>query len=443
MAKTVDNFSTIEDFRTSYNDLATDVGDKSGLRTDADATLVDAINSIEEKVFFFQEYIYTPNSNTTVFTGADAFNHTLSIRKDRIQVFHNDGAVTKHLFEGDDYSLSGYDITNNLYNTITLNATATSGDKVTIYSFTGSYLGTVSSGAGSIGYFTETTAKTIYNTNDSGVILNGVGATKTTVLQNNFDIQLDGRTYLDGHLETSAGNHIQAPILRTAVDGIVLSDTTATGFTSLTSTAFSDGTATITGGAGTGFTTLAAGTSVTSPKLIGDVYASNGSSKILENGTDGTNAVLTGKVTDITDHSIDVLSDVTNSGKTAGDVLAWSGSAWSNSAASNVWSAEDTKDAIADMITGGTHTNLTVTETGDDGGSHFLNFSAAGAGDITAVTAGVGLAGGATSGAAALSVNTSDGIKILVDDVVLDYETVSSAPGSVGSTAIGHLWFVI
>ena len=166
MAKTVDNFSTIEDFRTSYNDLATDVGDKLGLRTDADETLVDAINSIEDKVFFFQEYIYTPNSNTTVFTGADAFNHTLSIRKDRIQVFHNDGAVTKHLFEGDDYSLSGYDITNNLYNTITLNATATSGDKVTIYSFTGSYLGTVSSGAGSIGYFTETTAKTIYNTND-------------------------------------------------------------------------------------------------------------------------------------------------------------------------------------------------------------------------------------------------------------------------------------
>ena len=33
MAKTVDTFSTIEDFRKKYNELAIDVGDKSGLRT--------------------------------------------------------------------------------------------------------------------------------------------------------------------------------------------------------------------------------------------------------------------------------------------------------------------------------------------------------------------------------------------------------------------------
>ena len=30
MAKTVDNFSTIEDFRTTYNELAFDVGEKIG-----------------------------------------------------------------------------------------------------------------------------------------------------------------------------------------------------------------------------------------------------------------------------------------------------------------------------------------------------------------------------------------------------------------------------
>ena len=42
-----------------------------------------------------------------------------------------------------------------------------------------------------------------------------------------------------------------------------------------------------------------------------------------------------------------------------------------------------------------------------------------------------------------VNIAMNDQGKILVDDVVLDYETVSSAPGSVGSTAIGHLWFVI
>ena len=56
MAKTVDNYSTIEDFRTKYNDLATDVGEASGLRTEKTATIVDAINSVEDKSFFFQEF---------------------------------------------------------------------------------------------------------------------------------------------------------------------------------------------------------------------------------------------------------------------------------------------------------------------------------------------------------------------------------------------------
>ena len=45
--------------------------------------------------------------------------------------------------------------------------------------------------------------------------------------------------------------------------------------------------------------------------LVGDVYASNGTSKILENGTNGTDAVLTGQVTDISNHDTDDLSEGT------------------------------------------------------------------------------------------------------------------------------------
>ena len=48
MAKTVDQFSTLEDFRQKYNELAVDVGDKSGLRTTATGTIVDSLNSLED-----------------------------------------------------------------------------------------------------------------------------------------------------------------------------------------------------------------------------------------------------------------------------------------------------------------------------------------------------------------------------------------------------------
>ena len=58
MAKTVDQFSTLEDFRQKYNELAIDVGDKSGLRTTATGTIVDSLNSLEDKSFFFQEFVF-------------------------------------------------------------------------------------------------------------------------------------------------------------------------------------------------------------------------------------------------------------------------------------------------------------------------------------------------------------------------------------------------
>lgn len=43
--------------------------------------------------------------------------------------------------------------------------------------------------------------------------------------------------------------------------------------------------------------------------LVGDVYASNGTSKILESGTDGTDAVLTGTVSSLSNHDTDNLSE--------------------------------------------------------------------------------------------------------------------------------------
>ena len=87
MAKTVDSFSTIEDLRLKHNEVALDVGDISGLNTTRRSNLTEAVNSINEREFFFQEFVYTGTTNQVTFEGADTQQNTLTFRKDRIQVF--------------------------------------------------------------------------------------------------------------------------------------------------------------------------------------------------------------------------------------------------------------------------------------------------------------------------------------------------------------------
>ena len=50
---------------------------------------------------------------------------------------------------------------------------------------------------------------------------------------------------------------------------------------------------------------------------------------------------------------------------------------------------------------------------------------------------------GVTDGRTTLNIGEGAGIDVTADAVSLDYETVSVAPSSVGSTSTGHLWFVI
>jgi len=400
MAKTVDTYSTIENFRTRYNELAVDVGEKTGLRTTKTGTIVDAINSIEDKSFFFQEYIYTPTGTQTVFSGVDAFQNTLAFRKDRIQVFHIDASAgtSKHLLEGDDYSVGGLSASTNLYATITLTTAAENNDRVVIYSYTGSYLGAAAGGSG-IGHFDETAAKTIYNTNDSGVILNGDGSSKTTTLESGYTIELAGKTYAqDDIVATTAGKKFQAPII-------------------------SDGTAQFTGGVGTGFS------SITSTNLVGN----------LTGNVTGNVTGSSGTTSSISAHGINSLSDVTISSAQSGQVLSHNGTAWVNQAAAQTYTDEMAQDAVAAALAAGTHTDITVTY---DDANNKISLANTG-GDILGVTAGNGLSGGGTSGTVSLSVATSNGVKLDGNDVELDYELVNSAPGSVGSTSTGHLWFVI
>ena len=57
MARTVDTSSTLEDFRQSYNGLAEEIGGLSDLRTSNKTSVVNAINSIQDQFFFFQDHL--------------------------------------------------------------------------------------------------------------------------------------------------------------------------------------------------------------------------------------------------------------------------------------------------------------------------------------------------------------------------------------------------
>ena len=56
MALTVSNSNTLEDLRVSHNDLVDDVGGIGSLRTSQTNSLVDAVNSIIDEYFYFQDY---------------------------------------------------------------------------------------------------------------------------------------------------------------------------------------------------------------------------------------------------------------------------------------------------------------------------------------------------------------------------------------------------
>ena len=220
MAKTVDNFSTIEDFRKTYNELAFDVGEKDGLRDalklGTDGTLVDALNILEDKKFFLQEYTYIATTNQQTFSGNDNFNVRLLFKKDKVQVFKNQ----EHLTEDVDYIVSSPDGQGN-HEAIVLQGDYASGqskamaanDRLTIYSYTGAFVGTQIAGTAS-SFFQKSAENTIFNTNANGVILNGDNSSATTTLESGFTVQLAGKTFAeDDIISTVSGKKVQFPVI--------------------------------------------------------------------------------------------------------------------------------------------------------------------------------------------------------------------------------------
>jgi cytoskeletal protein CcmA (bactofilin family) len=209
MAKTVSQHTTLEEWRQSYNELASDVGDIGGLRTQDKTTLVDAVNDLRDREFFFQGFIYTATSGQTVFDGADSSpdQNILEFRDHRFLVFKNGDLQQLST----DFTISNVNANGN-HTRVTLTSGATAGDVIRVVAFTGSFLDVAGQTAVQT-FWTETLENTIYNNNDSGVIINGDIASIVTTLQSGYVVQIEGKTFINGDVDLDTGHTLSAPTL--------------------------------------------------------------------------------------------------------------------------------------------------------------------------------------------------------------------------------------
>ena len=209
MAKTVSQHSTLEEWRQSYNELASDVGDIGGLRTQDKTTLVDAVNDLRDREFFFQGFIYTATGGQTVFEGADSSSdaNVLEFRDHRFLVFKNGDLQQLST----DFTISNVNANGN-HTRVTLTSGATAGDVIRVVAFTGSFLDVAGQAAVQT-FWTETLENTIYNNNDSGVIINGDIGSVVTTLQSGYVVQIEGKTFINGDVDLDTGHQLSAPTL--------------------------------------------------------------------------------------------------------------------------------------------------------------------------------------------------------------------------------------
>lgn len=184
MAKNVSNNDTLEVLRTSYNNLVDEVGGLGTLRTSQKGSLVDAVNSIIDQYFFFQDFEFDGSdgaSSNRTFSGADNLGTTLKYSTNRVLVFKN-GVLLRN---GTDYSATNG-------TSITLVASAANSDIIRITSFTGSYEGVAGATQQATTQWTKTGAGSIYNHDtEAGVVINSDDTGIVTSPPSGVGIQLE------------------------------------------------------------------------------------------------------------------------------------------------------------------------------------------------------------------------------------------------------------
>ena len=370
MAKLVDQFSTLENFRKTFNEVSIDVGDIRGLRTTSQGNIVDAVNSIEDKSFFFQEFIFIATSGQTTFSGTDSFGNTLEFKKDRLQVY----VERDHQIKDDDYTIGGFGVlSGNTYSQITLATGATVGDKITVYSYTGSYLGVADSGVAN-GFFNQTAENVIYNNNNSGIIFNETSINATTTLSTSAKIEFDGNVYHQDNVTLASGKTLTAPTL-------------------------TDGTMSINSGAITSATTgsFSGNVAVGSLTSSGDVSGTTGTFSSAVSGTTGTftgnlsttaNLTVNGNV-DLGNASSDT---ITLTGSVDSDIISDTNNTRALGSSSKRWSTLYSTDLNAT----GTSTLTTVDINGGNIDGTVIGSSTAAAITGTLITASTNFAGDLT-----------------------------------------------
>ena len=163
MPRTVDTTSTFEDWRQKYNDLASDVGGLTNLRTGVKSSIVEAVNYIQDQYFFFQDFDYDGSdgaTSNTVFSGADNSAVVLEYSPQKLLVFKN-GALLRN---GTDYTATNG-------TSVVLGSSASNGDVIRISSFTGSYEGVSGAGDNVVNSW-QLAGSVLFNNNDGGIIFN-------------------------------------------------------------------------------------------------------------------------------------------------------------------------------------------------------------------------------------------------------------------------------
>ena len=349
MAKNVSNNETLEVLRTSYNDLVDEVGGLGTLRTNQKGSIVDAVNSIVDQYFFFQDFEYDgsdgANSNRT-FSGTDNLGETLQYSANRLLVFKN-GLLLRN---GTDYSATNG-------TSVTLTSSAANSDIIRITSFTGSYEGVAGATQAATTQWTKTGGGSIYNHDtESGVVINSDDQGVVTTPASGYGIQLESdgsniylntgstsnKVFINGDLDLASGAEIQingSKITSSAISGFdasargLLSAGTGIAYNSSTGVISASGSADTTGNAATATALETARTihgvsfdgtanidlTEVIQDTVGSLISGSGSTTVTYNDSAGTLVVSsTGKTTEeIQDIAGAMFSSNTETGITA------------------------------------------------------------------------------------------------------------------------------
>ena len=356
MAKNVSNNETLEVLRTSYNDLVDEVGGLGGLRTSQKGSLVDAVNSIIDQYFFFQDFEFDGSDGTgsnRTFSGTDNLGETLKYSTNRVLVFKN-GLLLRN---GTDYSATNG-------TSITLVSSAANSDIIRITSFTGSYEGVAGATQQATTQWTKTGAGAIYNHDTSGgVVINSDDTSVVTTPAATYGIQLESdgsniylntggtsnEVFVNGNLNLTSGAQIKvngSQITSSAISGFdasargLLSAGTGIAYNSSTGQISATGSADTTGNAGTA-------TALETARTIHGV------------SFDGTANI------DLTEPVQDTVNGLLVAGTNMS--LSYNDSANTLTISSSGKTQEEVEDIVGAMFTGNTETGITVTYEDSDG----------------------------------------------------------------------------